>query len=541
METFVLEWLNLLLRWAHVLVAIAWIGHAFFFNMLDASLNPPDESEKDKVEGEVWMVHGGGFYLFRKTLVLPKVIKGRLVWFKWEAGFTWITGFLLLCVVYYLGGGVLMTDPTVSNISTGTAIGVGLGSLVLAWLLYDAIWVSPLRRNHTLAVSISIVLYYGLIFALSHIISGRATFMHAGAVLATLMAFNVWVRIIPALKEMVAATKEGKRPDYTLGALAKQRSRHNNYMTFPVVFVMISNHFPTLYGHKYNWLLLILLMSGAAGIRHYMNMRHVEGRDFSGRVGALMGLCGLALLLAMTFPRTHPSRPQPARATQTGATPIDVSQLGEIVGTVRFQGEVPPPKEVILHPGCQEDLQRPVLLQTTKVKGDKLADVFVYIKSGYERWTTPPVPDDEVVVDQRGCLYEPHVLGARVGQKVTFVNDDPVFHNVRSIGTVNDTFNLIMPSKDMRITRTFLQPEIMIRTRCDVHPWMNAYLGIVDHPWFAVSDDNGRFTIENVPPGTYTLEAWHETQGKQTLSVKVPPKGSASIEFVFGKHVGREK
>ena len=237
------EWLNLALRWTHVFAGIMWVGATYYFTWLDRRFHTTDPDQ-------VWMVHSGGFYVVEKTK-LPSPTH-TLHWFKWEAAMTWLSGVPLLILVYYVGG-LLVDDPAQFN----TAAAIGIGVIFAGWIVYDLLWLSPLAKVEPLAIAISYALIVALAWWLPHVMSNRAAFMHVGAVLGTLMAFNVWMRIIPAQKRMVAAAREGREIDQKLADRAKFRSKHNTYMVIPVVMIMISNHFPTTtYGNQYNWIVL---------------------------------------------------------------------------------------------------------------------------------------------------------------------------------------------------------------------------------------------------------------------------------------------
>jgi len=254
------EWLNLIVRWIHVFAGIMWVGTTYYFTWLDARLT---EEEKAAVNtgttAQVWMVHSGGFYVVERRK-MPDLVSRTLHWFKWEAGTTWLSGFALLIVVYYLGGGALI-DRDVRDISLAAAVGIGLAVIVFGWLVYDLMMLSPLGRNEVLFAVIAYALIVGLAFSLTQVFSGRAAYIHVGATLGTIMAANVWMRILPAQKKMIAALKEGRKPDERLAAQAKLRSKQNTFMAVPVVFIMISNHFPGVtYGEHYNWAILAVLV-----------------------------------------------------------------------------------------------------------------------------------------------------------------------------------------------------------------------------------------------------------------------------------------
>jgi uncharacterized membrane protein len=273
MDPVIHEWLHLAIRWLHVIAGIAWIGSSFFFMWLDSHLEKVPDDGRD-VEGELWMVHSGGFYQVDKFMVVPPQMPSMLHWFKWEAYFTWISGFLLLGIVYYHGANTYLLDPSVSTIPPSTGIAIGLGVLLGGWIVYDLLCRSPLGK-HTAAFSVvGFILLIGLAFGLSKLFSGRGTFIHVGALMGTLMAGNVWRVIIPNQKKLVDALKAGEPRDPSLGEKAKQRSVHNNYMTLPVVFIMISNHFPSTYGNQYLWAVLGLLCIVGGLVRHFFNLRN---------------------------------------------------------------------------------------------------------------------------------------------------------------------------------------------------------------------------------------------------------------------------
>ncbi len=264
------EWLNLVLRWTHLVAGISWIGSSFYFMWLDSHLEAPDKPS-DTLAGSLWMVHSGGFYRVEKRYLAAGQVPANLHWFKWEAAFTWLSGFSLLVLVYYLGG--TMVDASNSSLGEGTAALIGIAGLIAGWLVYDLIWMG-LGQWPKLAAVVSVALLVASTFALTQVFSGRAAYIHVGALLGTLMVANVWVRILPAQRQMIAATQAGQARDMTLARRAKLRSVHNNYMTLPVLFIMVSNHFPSTYGHGWNWLILSVLMLAGAGVRHYLNAQN---------------------------------------------------------------------------------------------------------------------------------------------------------------------------------------------------------------------------------------------------------------------------
>ncbi|MDB6170168.1 MAG: transrane protein [Verrucomicrobia bacterium] len=272
-----LEFLGLLVRWLHVIAGIAWIGSSFYFIWLDRSLEPPapgSEAERKGVGGELWAVHGGGFYHPQKYRVAPAVLPEKLHWFKWEAYTTWLSGTALLILVYWLRAGTMMVDPGVAILPAGAAIAIGAAGLVVSWIVYDLLCRSPLGRNDAALGLVVFGLLVLLSWTLARWLGGRAAFIETGACIGTIMAGNVFFIIIPGQKRMVAATRAGQPANAVDGLRAKQRSVHNNYFTLPVVFTMISNHYAATYSHPYNWAVLALI--GAAGvlIRHFFNLRH---------------------------------------------------------------------------------------------------------------------------------------------------------------------------------------------------------------------------------------------------------------------------
>jgi uncharacterized membrane protein len=249
------EWLNIAIRWTHVFAAIMWIGQTWFFTWLDRRLHE---------EKQVWMVHSGGFYIVDKQKV-PQMLPQTLHWFKWEAAITWLSGTLLFILVYYMGG--LMVDDSVMRLSRGAAVGISVAILFGAWIVYDLMWISPLAKNEVLGAIVSYILLVGAIIGFTRIFAARAAYMQTGAMLGTLMAVNVWARILPAQRQLIAATKDGKEPDMTLADRAKQRSKQNTFMVMPVVFIMLSNHFPVAtYGNHYNWAILAGLVLVGWGV-----------------------------------------------------------------------------------------------------------------------------------------------------------------------------------------------------------------------------------------------------------------------------------
>ncbi len=250
------EWLNLLFRWTHVFAGIMWVGTTYYFTWLDARLSEEEKAVASTGSpAQIWMVHSGGFYVVEKRKV-PDLVSRTLHWFRWEAAMTWLSGFALLVLIYYLGGGALI-DRDVYDISLGWAVALGIGVIVASGVVYDVMMASPLGRHEKAFAVIAYVLIVALAFGLTRAFSARAAFIHVGAIFGTIMAANVWMHILPAQRRMIAALKEGRKPDEQLAARAKLRSKQNTFLAVPVVFIMISNHYPGVtYGEHYNWLIL---------------------------------------------------------------------------------------------------------------------------------------------------------------------------------------------------------------------------------------------------------------------------------------------
>ncbi len=324
-----LEWLNLLVRWLHLIVGIAWIGASFYFVWLDNSIRPPkpgSDLEKAGVSGELWAVHGGGFYNPQKYLVAPKQLPEELHWFKWEAYSTWLSGFSLLFIVYYFNASAMMIDKSVADLTPGQAVAIGLGSLAIGWVVYDLLCKSPLgKRDGPFGIVIYLLLV-GAAFALTHLLGGRAAYIHVGAMIGTIMVGNVLMQIIPGQRKLVEAMKAGKSPDPVYGQRAKQRSVHNNYFTLPVLFIMISNHYAMTYNHAYNWLVLAAIMAAGALIRHFFNLKH------KGKIAWGYPAAGVALLLIVAIAiAPRPARKPAAADTATAAPAADFGKVQAII------------------------------------------------------------------------------------------------------------------------------------------------------------------------------------------------------------------
>ncbi|MBL8770697.1 MAG: urate hydroxylase PuuD [Phenylobacterium sp.] len=304
-------WTNLAIRWLHLTAGIAWIGSSFYFMWLDSHLKKPDDAPEG-IAGELWSVHSGGFYRQMKFMVAPAGMPEELHWFKWEAYTTWISGFLLLGLMFYVGADLNLIDRTKADLATWQAVGLGLASLVVGWLAYDALCRSPIGQDLRLFSILWFLLLTAAAYGLTRVFADRGGFMHVGAIIGTVMAANVFMVIIPNQRKVVAQVLAGETPDPALGKQAKQRSVHNNYMTLPVLFIMISNHYPMIYAAPLNWLWLAGLGIAGWAIRHFFNRKnagHVEPQWLA--YGAL-AFVTVAVLNAS-------ARPQPAQAVAVPA------------------------------------------------------------------------------------------------------------------------------------------------------------------------------------------------------------------------------
>lgn len=319
-ESHVMDWLNLIVRWVHVVAGIAWIGASFYFIFLENSLNRT-EKLRDELAGNLWAIHGGGFYYIEKYNIAPSEIPKKLHWFKYEAYFTWLTGFILLAIVYYANSKAFLIDPEVLSISSSTAIFISIGSLISGWVIYDILCKSPLVQKKTLFAVFGFVLLTGIAFFFSHVFSGRAAFMHVGALLGTVMAGNVFFVIIPSQKAMVKAAKKGLPLDPEISKNAGLRSLHNNYITLPVIFVMISNHFPATFGAQYNWAILTGLTVVSVAVRHYINM-YEKGQNIISMLP--LAFIGLIALVIVTSPKS-------AKNYSKNSTPVEFLEVQPII------------------------------------------------------------------------------------------------------------------------------------------------------------------------------------------------------------------
>ena len=308
MEAYALDWVQLVIRWVHLITGIAWIGASFYFVFLDNSLLPPKRKEDADagVSGELWAIHGGGFYHAQKFRVAPATLPDPLHWFKWEAYWTWMSGFALFVVMYYAHAELYMIDRSVADLAPWQAIAISVGLLVAGWVFYDQLCKrAGLERERM--VAITMIVFLALVaWGVSHLFSGRAMYLQVGAMMGTIMAWNVYFVIMPSQRKLVEAKEKGVAPDPVYGLRGKQRSVHNNYFTLPVLFIMISNHYPMTFGHKYAWLVLIAVLLIAAYVRHFFNLRHKGRTVWAIPVTAALATLALAVVIAPGKPKAAP-------------------------------------------------------------------------------------------------------------------------------------------------------------------------------------------------------------------------------------------
>ncbi|MGR3723045.1 urate hydroxylase PuuD [Abyssibius alkaniclasticus] len=367
------EWGAFAIRWLHVITAIAWIGSSFYFIALDLGLRKvPDLPEG--AHGEEWQVHGGGFYHIRKYLVAPAAMPEHLTWFKWESYATWLSGFALLAVVYYAGADLYLVDANVWDVSPFIGILTSIASIIGAWLVYDLLCKSPLKANATALMVLLFALLVGLAWFYTQIFTGRAAFLHLGAITATIMSANVFMVIIPNQKIVVADLKAGRVPDAKYGKIAKLRSTHNNYLTLPVLFLMLSNHYPLAFATQYNWIIASLVFLIGVTIRHYFNSVHAR-KGKPNWTWALAAILFIIIAWLSTVPAVlggdeRAALPERAQRMVAAAGFEDVSDI--VLGrcsmchsaTPAWEGMLWPPKGVMLETEAQIALRaREIYLQ----------------------------------------------------------------------------------------------------------------------------------------------------------------------------------
>ena len=323
LDPLVAEWLNILGRWIHVIAGVMWVGNSMLFNWLDRSLIPPDDKSSRTI-GKTWLLHGGGFYHVEKYTSdqVPPVLH----WFKWQSYTTWVTGFILLVAVYYADGGSFLI-PAGSEWPARSALWLGLGMVFGGFALYDLTWRTPFAKKHdTIAGALSVIVLFVIVYAIHQVFTGRSAYLHVGAMLGTCMAGNVFLHITPSQKKLINQITEGGGYNKEMSTRAKARSIHNNYMTFPMIFTMISNHFAGLFGHELNWLILIIVMVTGALVRHFMNIRWTFTHWPAG-IGGTLGFAGVALAAIL-----HPGpQPQAAAGGEDLGEPVSFAEARNII------------------------------------------------------------------------------------------------------------------------------------------------------------------------------------------------------------------
>ncbi len=357
------EWIELAARWTHVITAIAWIGSSFYFIALDLGLRKSPDLPPG-AHGEEWQVHGGGFYHIQKYLVAPERLPEHLIWFKWESYATWLSGFAMLVLVYYLGSDLYLIDPQVMELQTWQAIAISLASLAFGWLAYTTICRVFVNANQTLVMVALFVVLVAMAWGYTQVFSGRAALIHLGAFTATIMSANVFMVIIPNQKIVVADLKAGRTPDPKYGKIAKQRSTHNNYLTLPVLFLMLSNHYPLVFATQYNWIIASLVFLMGVTIRHWFNTRHAK----KGNPHWTWGVTAILFLIIAwlsTAPMRHVSDAEDAALSPAALVYASAPGFDDVVSIVQgrcsmchaaepsWEGMYWPPKNVVLETPAQ--------------------------------------------------------------------------------------------------------------------------------------------------------------------------------------------
>ncbi|MFT6287335.1 MAG: putative membrane protein [Halieaceae bacterium] len=321
MESYILDWVQLIFRWLHLITGIAWIGASFYFVWLDNSLEKPPRWKEDKgIKGDLWAIHGGGIYEVAKYSLAPEQMPAHLHWFKWEAYTTWLTGMVLLTVIYYLGADAYLIDKRVADLTQLQAIAIGVAYLAGSWIFYELLCRSPLGKNPYIIGTILILAAVAVSYSLAHLFSGRGAYIHMGAIIGTIMVGNVFRVIMPSQRALVAAIEQGEAPDPAWGARAKLHSTHNTYLTLPLLFIMISAHYPMTYASAYNWLILLVIMAITAVARQYFVLAHKKVN----RPVILMGAAFATLILAIAM------APQSAAPGQVEMTVSDAEVVSII-------------------------------------------------------------------------------------------------------------------------------------------------------------------------------------------------------------------
>jgi uncharacterized membrane protein len=397
METIFWQWGDFALRWLHVIAGIAWIGSSFYFVHLDSSLQRRDGLPAG-AGGDAWQVHGGGFYHMIKYLVAPAQMPDQLTWFKWEAYTTWISGFFLLVVLYYAGAELYLVDPLAFANPKWMAIAVSIALLILGWVVYDLLCNSRLGAYDAALSAAGFVFLVALAVLCTHLFSGRGAFMQMGALIGTIMVANVFFVIIPNQKKVVAALLAGQKPDPALGEQAKQRSMHNNYLTLPVLFLMISNHYPMSFASRWNWLIFAIVLVVGAVIRHFYNERHA-GRPNPWWTWGVAAAGMLVIVLLSAGGPSHSERAAVQPAQDVAFADVESIVLGRCsmchAAEPLWPGIAAPPKGVMLdHPELIRLQARQIYLQAAATDA------------------MPPANVTELEPEERGMLAAWYEAGA---------------------------------------------------------------------------------------------------------------------------------
>ncbi|WP_394209736.1 urate hydroxylase PuuD [Enterovibrio calviensis] len=369
MDPYITEWLNIAVRWMHMITGVAWIGASFYFVWLENNLNR--QNPRDGLSGDLWAIHGGGIYHLEKYKLAPEKMPETLHWFKWEAYFTWLTGMTLLFIVFYANADIYLVKPG-SEFSSSTTVMIGIASLVAGWFVYDFLCNSALGKKPML---LGVALFVGLVFAawaLSLVFSGRGAYIHVGAIIGTIMVGNVFRVIMPGQRALVKAIEEQRAPDPSLPAKALLRSRHNNYLTLPVLFIMISNHFPSTYGHEFNWAVLAGVSLLSVLVRHYFNTRHASQKYAWTLPAAALGMICLAYVSAPVSSPISPSGTAPATAganaeSQNTLAFIEVKTIISERCTVCHSQSPTHPAFAVAPAGVMLDTPEQIQLEVTRI------------------------------------------------------------------------------------------------------------------------------------------------------------------------------
>ncbi len=366
-------WIEYILRFSHLVAGISWIGSSFYFIWLDSSFLPP-EKPRHNVEGEVYMVHGGFYYQVDKRKIYPGEIPKTLHWFKWEATLTWITGFFLFAFLYYLKGATLLINPEALALTQFQAIGLSLGLIIGSWFVYDLIWYPNLIRAKSISIFLSLGYFVGMVYGLTRIFSGRGAFILMGVIMGSLMLLNVWVRILPGQAKMLKEAQAGQVPDYSVSLKSKVRSVHNTYFIFPVLFIMLSNHYPGIYSHQYNWILLIILSVSGALVRHTMVTKNTKERWLL--IPAAIGMMALVFVSAMQPALTTSSAPNPEHLNYTYVKTIVENRCQRCHSTQNTDENFKvAPKDVVLETEDQLMKHKDLVIKQVETKVMPLANL----------------------------------------------------------------------------------------------------------------------------------------------------------------------